>query len=75
MLTFRASPLLCDNGVSRPQGKATLAAGGYIYWYRRTRDSALGLRSCAADMIVDLSGHEGYVEIKIGRGLKKAVLV
>jgi hypothetical protein len=28
MLTFRASPLLCDKRVSRLQGKATLAAGG-----------------------------------------------
>lgn len=71
MLTFRASPLLCDKRVSKLQGKATFGCGGvYSYWYRRTRDSALGLRSCAADMIVNLSAQRLYRD-QIGRGLKK----
>ena len=54
MLTLRASPLLCDERLVTCLQDATTIGGAEDvkgHPWKRTRDSAFGLRSCAADIL------------------------
>lgn len=72
MLTFRASPLLCDKRVSRLQGKATLAAGGgYSLLVSTYSGLGLGVEELCCRHDCRSQWARRLCRDQIGRGLKK----